>query len=205
MLRNQALLDALLRVPFTERDAWIDDALGIDSDAPHDDIADLPRGAVPYLPCGVDAIVRAVVDTPVGADDVFVDLGAGLGRVALLVHLLSGARARGVELQAPLVERARELIRNVGVAEHVDIERGDAAHSRLLDEGTVFFIYASFSPAVLRDVLRSLENAASTRRRTIRLCAVGFDVPGAVHWLTARPVAPACPELTIYDAVRSRI
>ena len=44
-----------------------------------DDLPDLPPGTVPYLPCPVDAIIRAVLEAPVGPDDVFVDLGAGVG------------------------------------------------------------------------------------------------------------------------------
>src|SRR5688572_6264134 len=95
-LRGSSLLDELLAVPFVDRDVWVDEVLELD--APPDDIPELPRGAVPYVPCGVDAILRTVIDAPVRQGDVFVDLGAGLGRVALLAHLLTGARAVGVEL-----------------------------------------------------------------------------------------------------------
>ena len=41
-------------------------------------------------------------------DDVVVDLGAGLGKVALLARMLTGATVRGVEVQESLVRRARE-------------------------------------------------------------------------------------------------
>src|SRR6202042_980367 len=92
-LRGAALEDLLRSIPFRDRDDWIDALLGFEEVPP--DAADLPRGSVPYLPCGVDEILAAVRDAPVGPEDELVDLGAGLGRVAMLVHLLSGARTRG--------------------------------------------------------------------------------------------------------------
>lgn len=188
-LRGEALWRELVSVPFVERDAWIDEALELQ--APPDDVPGLPPGTVPYVPCAVDAILHTVLDAPVHAHDVFVDLGAGLGRVALLVHLLTGARAVGVEMQPPLVECARATARRLD-AHAVTFHLGDAATTEVAD-GTVFFIYASFSPAVLRRVLRWLEGVAS--QRAIVLCAVGFDVHGE-SWLEARP--SRSPELALY-------
>jgi protein-L-isoaspartate O-methyltransferase len=193
-LRGARLLNELLAVPFCDRDVWVDEALGLET-AP-DDVPDLPPGAVPYVPCGVDAIVRTVLDAPVTADDVFADLGAGLGRVALLVHLLSGARAVGVELQAPLVARARRSARSLALPD-VTFQLGDAATTEV-PEATVYFIYASFGPAVLHAVLRWLRRVAARKR--VVLCAVGFEVR-CPDWLAAR--ASRSPELTLYDSIVS--
>ena len=189
-LRGPALLDELLAVPFRDRDVWVDEALGLKGSP--DDMVGLPAGAVPYVPCGVDAIVRTVLDAPVEKDAVFVDLGAGLGRVAILVHLLTGARAIGVELQPALVDRARATAAELALRD-VAFQLGDAGATEVAD-GTVFFIYASFSQPVLRRVLAWLAPIAS--RRSIVLCAVGFDVVGA-PWLTPR--ASSTPELVLYD------
>ncbi len=190
-LRGAALLDQLLAVPFRERDVWVDEALGLD-DAP-DDVAGLPPGTVPYLPCGVDAILHTVRDAPVGVDDVFVDLGAGLGRVAVLVHLLTGAPAIGVELQAPLVAQARALVGRLALPDVVFCA-GDAAVTEV-DNGTVFFVYASFGPAALRGVLQWLERRAA--HKPLVVCAVGFDIHGQA-WL--RPRSSTSPELALYDS-----
>jgi hypothetical protein len=76
---------ALMRVPPTERDAWLDQVLGLD--VVPDDGPELPRGCVPYMPCPVDALLRMVEHAGVQASDVFVDVGAGVGRAAALVHL----------------------------------------------------------------------------------------------------------------------
>jgi SAM-dependent methyltransferase len=190
-LRGPALLETLLSVPFVERDPWVDELLAL-PELP-EDIPDLPAGAVPYLPCGVDAVVRAVREAPVRAEDVFVDLGAGLGRAAVLVHLLSGARAVGVELQPHLVEVARGTAARLGL-ERVSTLAGDAASLPVAD-GTVFFSYASFGRDTLDRVLSWLEPIAA--RREIVLCAVGFEVHER-PWL--RPRASQAPELVFYDA-----
>src|SRR5689334_3623801 len=101
--RGQALLALLEAEARDRRDEVAERLLGI---------AAPPAGAalgadlVPYHPAGVEAVARAVVDVPVTADDLFVDLGSGLGKVVMLAHLLTGAAARGIELQPALVERA---------------------------------------------------------------------------------------------------
>lgn len=197
-LRGAALLDRLCAVPVLERDAWVDELLGIDPPPP--DVPDLPRGAVPYLPCGVDEIVAMVREVPLGTGDDLVDVGAGLGRVVLLAHLLSGARARGVELQAPLVERARRSAAELALAvADVSFVHADAADCEL--DGSVVFLYAPCNGALLARVVRRIEDAA--RRRPIVVAAVGLELHDA-PWLSARPTShrPGHPALTLYDAKR---
>lgn len=191
---HDAFSRALASVPFRERDAWVDEVLALGE--PPDDVADLPQGAVPYVPCGVDAIVHAVREAPVAKGDVFADLGAGLGRVALLAHLLTGTRAIGVELQAHLVERGRRAVAELTLLDDVTLVVGDAADVQL-PQANVFFIYASFSPTVQRAVLRALEQRASTQ--SFVLCAVGFEVRDQ-SWLSPR--VSSNPELMFYDARR---
>jgi protein-L-isoaspartate O-methyltransferase len=98
---------ALLAVPPAARDAWLD--LVLDLRELPDDGPDLPRGCVPYLPCPVDVLLRMTEQTRVGASDVFVDVGSGVGRAAALVQLLTGAATVGIEIQSSLVVAARAL------------------------------------------------------------------------------------------------
>lgn len=194
-LRGAALLDALCAVPFCDRDAWVDELLGIEPPPP--DAPDLPRGAVPYLPCGVDEIVATVQEVPVGPGDELVDLGSGLGRVAVLVHLLSGARTRGIEIQAPLVDRARARCAALGLTA-VSFVHGDAAGCEL--DGSIFFLYAPFNGDLLARVVRRLQDVA--RRRPIVVAAVALELPD-VPWLTARSTSSAA--LTLYETRRRTI
>lgn len=186
-LRGAALLDRLGAVPVGDRDAWVDALLAIEPPPP--DVA-LPRGSVPYLPCGVDEIVAMVRELPVGAGDEVVDLGAGLGRVVVLAHLLTGAMARGIEIQAPLVARARQCSAALGLAA-VSFVHADAADCEL--DGSVFFLYAPFGGDALACVIRRLEDLA--RRRPIAIAAVDLEIHDA-PWLTAR--ATSRTALTLY-------
>jgi SAM-dependent methyltransferase len=188
-LRGAALLDLLLSIPFLDRDAWTDELLGIESPPP--DIPDLPHGSVPYLPCSVEEILAMVLEVPLKPDDDFVDLGSGLGRVAILAHLLSGARARGVEIQEHLVRSGRA--RCVELDLPVSFVRANAAEVDL--DGSIFFLYAPFNGEMLARVLRRLEDVA--RRKPIVLCTVGLELRG-VPWL--RPRKTSSVTLTLYDS-----
>lgn len=182
---------ALLAVPPVERDAWLDRALGIDG-VP-DDGPELPRGCVPYLPCGVDTLLRMTALAEVHASDVFVDVGAGIGRAAAFTHLVTGATAIGIEIQPALVAAAHALIARSRLA-GVEVIAGDALdRTELLARGTVFFLYCPFGGEHLTRLLASLEPIA--RRRPIRLCCVDLPLPPC-DWLVH--VAAPDSDLAIY-------
>jgi SAM-dependent methyltransferase len=184
---------AIDRVPSGERDAWLDRIFELDG-LP-DDGPDLPRGCVPYLPSSVAVLLRVVDHAFVGYDDVFVDIGSGLGRAAALVHLVTGAAAIGVELQPALVRAARALATRLN-RPRLSFVEGDAA-SRAGDwvTGSVFFLYCPFSGERLARVLAALEPVA--RARPIRVCCVDLPLPPC-SWLTL--ASPPWGDLTIYRA-----
>ncbi|MBX5481874.1 MAG: hypothetical protein IRZ16_08570 [Myxococcaceae bacterium] len=190
-LRGTELLRRLRAVPLLERDAWTDVLLGLEEEAP--DTLDLPPESIPYLPCGVDEILRMVEEAPLGADDVFVDLGSGAGRVVMLAHLLTGARAVGVEIQGLLVTHATASSAALGLS-GVSFVHANAADTEL--EGSVFFLYAPFNGETLKRVLRRLEEVA--RKRPIRICALGLEL-ASEGWLRRRETSS--PWLSLYDSV----
>ena len=177
---------ALLRVPPGERDAWLDSVFGL-GDLPADG-PDLPRGCVPYLPSAVDTLLRVVERAPVCSSDVFVDVGSGLGRAVALVHLLTGARAIGLEIQPELARAARDLMRRLQLSRVSCIEGEGAKLTGAVDAGSVFFLYCPFSGDRLANALAGLERIA--RSRAIRVCTV--DLP-----------LPACPWLTLQEEERA--
>jgi hypothetical protein len=170
---------ALVAVPPTSRDAWLDLAFGLD-DPPADGPA-LPRNCVPYLPCPVGALLQMIERAPVRASDVFVDVGSGPGRAALLVHLLTGASAIGIEIQPALVAAGRELARRMCTL---------VASS--ITSGSVFFLYCPFSGERLSRWLDELEPIATARRITIG--TVDLPLPPR-PWLA---VDPGADSLAIY-------
>jgi SAM-dependent methyltransferase len=185
------LLAWLASLPPGERDAAIETHLGIavepsDSSPPGDHL-------VGYHGSGVAPIVHALAEVPVGGEDVFIDLGSGLGKVVILAALLTGAAARGVELQPALVQGARSAAARLGIDVRFDV--GDAREADVAD-GTVFFLYVPFTGPVLSTVLERLHEVA--RRRAIVVCALGVDLDQA-GWLARREVNAFW--LAVYDSI----
>jgi SAM-dependent methyltransferase len=194
-LRGAALVEQIVATPLADRDAWIDEALG-GALAPPPDRPDLPRGAVPYLPCGVEDILAMVRDVPVTHDDELVDLGSGLGRVVMIANLLTGARARGIEIQDHLVASARARCAALGLT-GVTFVHANAADIEL--DGTVFFLYAPCNGDLLARVVARLEAVA--RRRPIVVCTVDLELADT-PWLVARDRPTS--SLTVYRSRAAR-
>jgi hypothetical protein len=190
-LRGAELVEWIARIPPGERDEAVEALLGVPRDVPGIEAVD--GDFVPYTPSGVAPVVRAMFDAPVTASDVLVDLGAGLGKVVLLAHLLSGARCRGVELQPELAERSASSARALGLSD-VSFVAADARAAEIAD-GTVFFLYLPFRGAVLATVLERLRRVAE--RHPIVVCALGFELRGH-EWLSLRPSDAFW--LSVYDA-----
>jgi SAM-dependent methyltransferase len=185
---------ALMAVPPADRDAWVDRVLGLEG--PPCDGPDLPRGCVPYLPAPVDVLLRVVEQAPIQPSDVFVDVGAGAGRACVLVHLLTGARVIGLEIQHALVVAARELASRVQGC-RLEIIEGDAAVlAGTITPGTVFFFYCPFSGQRLAAALDGLEPIA--RLRPLRLCALDVPLPER-PWLS--PQGQTSGDLAIHCTV----
>ncbi len=174
-----------------DRDAWLDVVLGPDEIC--EDGAALPRGCVPYLPCAVDALLRVVDQAPVGAADVFIDLGSGTGRALSFVHLLTGATAIGVEIQPELVRAASERAARLRLSRVTTLEADATSVTGAARSGNVFFLYCPFSGERLVRVLGELERLA--RERPLRVCAVDVPLP-AQPWLVMDP--PSAGDLCIF-------
>lgn len=138
-------------------------------------------GMVYYQKTPARIMVELVEQARLTPEAVFYDLGSGLGQVPILVNLLSGASARGVEFEpaycayASACATALKLQRVAFI--HADARTADYA------EGTVFFMYTPFEGAMLQAVLERLRGVAQTR--TIRLFTYGPCTPHVArqHWL----------------------
>ncbi|MBV9889127.1 MAG: class I SAM-dependent methyltransferase [Acidobacteria bacterium] len=113
--------------------------------------------------------------------DVFVDLGSGLGYVALLVAVCTKARVIGIELEPSYVRCARQSALELKITNcrfiDQDVRNADLA------AGTVFYLYTPFRGAILGDVLDRLQ--AQARKRKIRVCTFGPCTPivASESWL----------------------
>jgi hypothetical protein len=199
--RPSTFRDALERVVPAERDAWFDAVLNL-GELPADG-PELPRGCVPYLPCPVDAVLRAVDRADVGASDVFVDVGSGLGRAAILAHLLTEAPAIGVEIQSALASAARDLAARLRLPAVATVSGDAPERIGAVSAGTVFFLYCPFGGSRLARFLAALEPLAKTRM--LRVCCVDLVLPDAPSWLELdERLAGAPGDLTIHRTTLHR-
>lgn len=135
-----------------------------------------------HLESTLARVLLELVDrVPMGADDLFYDLGAGLGRVVILVHLLTGVRARGVEIQPGFCEYARRIAAQFALT-GVEFICADAREPDYQD-GTIFYLFTPFIGATLRTVLNRLQHVAALH--PITLCTLGPCTPTvcAQPWL----------------------
>jgi len=194
--RASADFERICELPPSDREAWLDAVWDVDELPPDD--PNLPRGCVPYLPCSVATVLDAVEQAGVTSDDVFVDVGSGAGRAALLVHLKTAAACIGLEIQPALARSAQARADWLGL-ERLRFVEGDAAEMiRFVPTGTVFFLYCPFGGERLERFLDGLEDVA--RARPIRVCCVDMP-PLDRRWLRRRPATSS--NLDVYDSIRS--
>lgn len=190
-LRGAELLGWLLAQPAGLRDHLVEGVLGVAHGPLVETAPALPPGCIGHHASGFGHVALALAGIPVVADDVFVDLGAGSGKVVLLARFLTGAQTRGVDLQPRLISQAREAAAALG-CDPADFEVADARDAEIGD-GTVFFMYLPFTGPVLDAVMRRLR--AIAERREIVVCALGLELT-AYDWLALRP--PGSFWLSVY-------
>ena len=142
------------------------------------------------MPCSVSVVLNALQAAQVTRDDVFVDLGSGLGRVVMLANLITGATAVGIEYQRHLTHIAESSRQGLGL-EGVTFVTADASRQPL--SGSVFFLYSPFNGATLKAVVARLNQLAVERPLTV--CTVDFELPGLVGFQCAR--LPNAPDISI--------
>lgn len=193
----------LERVPALEQDAVVDELFDLDpfiADAPG-----LPPGSVPYIAAPVSALLRLTEllqevssrDAAPLATLTFVDVGCGVGRAALALHLLTGAAVLGVDIQPHLVALGNAAAQRLGTS-RVNLQHGDACDDAGLPDGDVYFMYCPFDAARVKRVLSMLERRA--RERQLLVACLQMNLPDCV-WL--RPLATGAAELRLYRSVRA--
>ena len=122
-----------------------------------------------------------------------------MGHVTTLVHLLSGATARGVEFEPAFCEYARACAAALNLTQvefiNADARRADYA------EGTSFYMYTPFEGSMLAEVLERLRERS--RSTPIRLATYGSctAIVAQQDWLSApSPVEPGSERLAIFSS-----
>jgi hypothetical protein len=153
---------------------------------------------VPYQPTPVRHVLHLIAAAAVTEDDVFVDLGSGLGHVPLLVSMVTGAQSLGVEVQAAYVASARRCAQSLRLS-RVRFIAQDARDADL-SRGTMFYLYSPFKGSILADVLSALRR--ESMRRPIKICSLGPCTRRVSNqtWLKARAL-PVTGSITVFDSL----
>jgi hypothetical protein len=153
---------------------------------------------VPYQPTPVRHILNLIASTELAADDVFVDLGSGLGHVPLLVSMLTGAQSLGIEVQATYVASSCECAQSLRLS-RVRFVSQDAREADL-SSGTVFYLYSPFNGSILSNVLNGLRMESA--HRSIRVCSLGPCTRTVANetWLKASAL-PDTRRVTVFDSL----
>jgi len=134
-----------------------------------------------YQPTPARIVLEMVERADFRQHDVFYDIGSGLGQVSILVHLLSGVRAKGVEVEPAYCDYARRCASelNLSQVQFINLDAREADYS----DGTVFFLYTPFEGRMLERVLERLRDEST--KRSIRLCTYGPCTPQVIrqNWL----------------------
>jgi SAM-dependent methyltransferase len=146
------------------------------------------REMIHLEPTPARVVLEMVDRVPWRPEDVFYDIGSGLGQVPILVHLLTGVRAVGVEIEPAYCRVARKEADKLGLA-GVSFVESDA---RAADygQGTVFYLFTPFVGEMLQAVLDRLE--AQVAGRAVTLCSYGPCNPHLARqdWLRSADADP---------------
>ena len=169
---------------YDDADAFFDQLVGIDRDrAPYE--KGYQRDMVFYQPTPVHLVLEMVDALKPTHHDVIYDLGAGYGRVCLLISLLTQVQTRGVEYFESYITYTRQRAAVVGREAQALFIEGDVRDVDLSD-GTIFYLFNHFGGETLRAVMDRLKQIATTR--TITVCSLGMcsGVIAKEPWLIQR-------------------
>jgi hypothetical protein len=142
---------------------------------------DLQPGMIGYHPTPARVIFALIEHTHLSAHEVFYDLGAGLGRVVLLVGLLTTAQVKGVECEPAYCAFAQQRADSLHLSRvtflNVDARQADYA------DGTVFFLYTPFTGRMLQEVLAKLALVAQSHPITLATYGACTRDVAQQHWV----------------------
>jgi hypothetical protein len=144
-------------------DVFINGVLGVEQ-TPEETLV-LQPGMIGYVPTPARVIFALLEHLSLSANDVFYDVGSGLGRVPLLVGLLTSAQAKGIEIEPAYCAYAQERAHSLHLTQVTFINR-DACELGYAD-GTVFFLYTPCTGRMFQAVLDRLHEETCTRPITI--------------------------------------
>lgn len=126
-------------------------------------------GMIRYEATPARVILELIDSLRFTPDDVFFDLGSGLGLVVMLVNLLTGSRSVGIEYDPVYCEYAQSCADALNLKE-VTFSQSDVRKADL-NTGNIFYLFTPFVNEVFDSVLERLRYTAI--RKQIYICSYG--------------------------------
>lgn len=129
-------------------------------------------GREKYRPVGWLTLRRILPPSAVTTDDVFLDIGSGMGRAVLLAAAYPFRRVIGVELSPRLVDIAHDNVDRCRArlrCKDVVLVNADALEYEIPDDVTVVFMNNPVRGAIFAAVVEHMLDSYDRRPRTMRL------------------------------------
>ena len=143
-------------------------------------------GMVRYESTPASVILELTERIIFSENDIFYDLGSGLGKVPTLVHLLSGVSCLGVEYQPDFCTYAAQQAHGLDL-KGINYINADARHVDF-SEATVFFLFNPFGGDIFTTVLERLRLEA--QKRELWICSYGSSSQPLSEFLWLEPIPP---------------
>jgi hypothetical protein len=123
---------------------------------------DLEPEMVYYQKTPARIVFELVEKAHLTKEDVFFDLGSGLGQVAILVNLLTGITVKGIEFEPAFCNYARDCAAGLNLSNvtFINVDAREADYS----EGTIFFMFTPFRGEIMEKVLAILREESLQRK-----------------------------------------
>ena len=126
-------------------------------------------GMIRYQSTPASVILEMIDQVDFSKDDVFFDLGSGLGLVVYLVHILTGIPCVGVEYQPSFSQYAEQIAKDFGLDRitfiNADVRGVD------ISAGTVFYLFNPFGGHIFDSVMQNLHILA--KKKEVTICSYG--------------------------------
>jgi SAM-dependent methyltransferase len=149
---------------------------------------DDPAHANYYMPTSYFDLLKIFKRLALRSDDIFVDLGSGMGRAVFLASHLGVRKSIGVELVPSLHETA-EANRRGGDWPNVEFHLGDA-REKIFPDVTLLWMFNPFGPAIMKEMLAKLQAQRTGQLRIIYLNPLHDEVLERAGWLQKADTIP---------------
>lgn len=148
-------------------------------------------GRYGYAPSTLETIEDALALLAISPDDVFCDLGAGLGLPCFVAALAGATACLGIEYEATYVAQARARAELLGLAGRIELVHGDATTADLA-RATKLYLFNPFPPPVHAKIVARLR--ALAHQHPIRIACWHTQLPDDFRMLERRGA------LVVYEA-----